>query len=111
MYGNRGTINKLLISGGVLILKTPPHLYKKRLKIANLISKNILSEVEKWRIRPFLIVAQKTEYRDISGQFFLKSHLILLRKNILVGKEADNVRAQTVRVQADFYRVKPVRAY
>ena len=34
--------------------------------------------------RPFLIVAQKTEYRDISGQFFLKSHLIVTKtRNIM----------------------------
>ena len=35
--------------------------------------------------RPFLIVAQKTEYRDISGQFFLKSHLIVTKiRNIII---------------------------
>ena len=35
-------------------------------------------------MRPFLIVAQKTEYRDISGQFFFKSHLIVTKtRNIM----------------------------
>ena len=35
-------------------------------------------------VRPFLIVAKKTEYRDISGQFFLKSHLIVTKtRNIM----------------------------
>ena len=37
-------------------------------------------------LRPFLIVAQKKEYRDVSGQFFLKSHLIVTKTRNIMGK-------------------------
>ena len=43
-------------------------------------------------VRPFHIVAQKTEYRDISGQFLLKSHLIVTKTRDIVEKIEDRFK-------------------